>query len=55
VENVNGDVISLNPKVIRPKDLAPPPEPGETALPVKYVTLEEEQQPQSDRPVSGIL
>ena len=54
VENVDGDVMPLNPKVIIPEDRAPPPEPGETALPVKCVTLEEEQQPQSDRPISGI-
>lgn len=51
-ESTDGDVIPLNPKVIKSEDRAPSPEPGETALPVKYVTFEDEQQ--SDRPVSGI-
>ena len=45
-------MIPLNPKVIKPEDRAPSPEPGETALPVKHITFEDEQQ--SDRPVSGI-
>ena len=52
VESTDGDVIPLNPKVIKPEDRAPPPEAGETAMPVKYVTFEDEQQ--TDRPVSGI-
>ena len=52
VENCDGDVIPLNPKVIKPEHRAPPPEAGETAVPVKFVTFEDEQQ--SDRPVSGI-
>ena len=52
IENTDGDVIPLNPKVIKSEDRAPAPEPGETAVPVKRVTLESEQQ--SDRPVSGI-
>ena len=52
VENTDGDVIPLNPKVIRSEDRAPRPESGETAVPVKHITFEDEQQ--SDRPVSGI-
>ena len=52
VENTDGDVIPLNPKVIKSEDRAPRPEPGETAVPVKRITFEDEQQ--SDRPVSGI-
>ena len=52
VESTDGEVIPLNPKVIKPGDRAPSPEPGETALPVKQITFEDEQQ--SDRPVSGI-
>lgn len=52
VENTDGDLIPLNPILIRPEDRAPPPGPGETALPVKNVRFEDEQQ--SDRPSSGI-
>ena len=52
VESTDGDVIPLNPKVIKSEDRAPSPEPGETALPVKRITFEDEQQ--SDRPVSGL-
>lgn len=52
MESTDGDVIPLNPKVIKPEDRVPSPEPGETALPVKVVTFEDDQQ--SDRPVSGI-
>ena len=52
VESSDGEVIPLNPKVIKPEDRAPSPEPGETAVPVKKIAFEDDQQ--SDRPVSGI-
>ena len=53
VKNTDGDVIPLNPKVIKSEDRAPSPEPGETALQVKQVTFEDNQQP-ADRLVSEI-
>ena len=52
VESTDGDVIPLNPKVIKSEDRALPPEPGETALQVKQITFEDDQQP--DRPISDI-
>jgi len=52
-ENMDGEVIPLNPKVIKPEDRAPTPEPGETALRVKHVSLGDDDE-QTPRPTSSI-
>ena len=52
-ENMDGEVIPLNPKVIKPEDRAPTPEPGETAVPVKRVSLSDVNE-QAPRPPSSI-
>ena len=51
-ENIDGEVIPLNPKVIKPEDRAPTPEPGETAVPVKHISFSDDEQ--APRPSSGL-
>jgi len=51
-ENMDGEMIPLNPKVIKPEHRAPTPEPGETAVPVKRVSFGDDER--APRPPSSI-